>query len=41
MIKAIVGSGGKTTFIKQQAKDYYNQGLKVFVTTSTHMMIEK
>lgn len=41
MIKAIVGSGGKTTLIRQLAKDYYDQGYKVFVTTSTHMMIEE
>ena len=40
MIKAFVGSGGKTTLIKQYAKEYLNQGLKVLVTTSTHMMVE-
>lgn len=40
MIKAFVGSGGKTTLIKKYAKEYLAQGLKVFVTTSTHMLIE-
>lgn len=40
MIKAIVGSGGKTSLIHKMAKEYIAQGRKVFVTTSTHMMIE-
>ncbi len=40
MIKAIVGAGGKTSLIKQLTKEYRAQGLKVFVTTSTHMMRE-
>lgn len=40
MIKAIVGAGGKTSFIKSETKRYLAQGLKVFVTTSTHMFIE-
>lgn len=38
---AVVGSGGKTTYIKNEAKKYLAQGLKVFVTTSTHMAIEE
>ena len=41
MIKAVVGAGGKTSWIKQQAKEYVSQGYKVFVTTSTHMFIEE
>lgn len=41
MIKAYVGSGGKTTLLKQEAQAYREQGLKVFVTTSTHMFIEE
>ncbi len=41
MIKAIVGAGGKTSLLKKYAKEYRNQGLKVFVTTSTHMFIEE
>ncbi len=40
MIIAIVGSGGKTTLVKKLAKEYGAQGKKVFITTSTHMMIE-
>ena len=41
MIRAIVGSGGKTSFIKKMAAEYRKQGRKVFVTTSTHMFVEK
>lgn len=41
MIQAVVGSGGKTTYIKRQAEYFRQQGLKVFVTTSTHMYIEE
>ncbi len=41
MIIAVVGAGGKTTLIKEYAKKYLMQGKKVFVTTSTHMMIEE
>ncbi|MDD7738600.1 MAG: selenium cofactor biosynthesis protein YqeC [Fusicatenibacter sp.] len=41
MIKAVVGSGGKTTLIRNWAKAYVETGRKVFVTTSTHMMIEE
>lgn len=41
MVKAIVGSGGKTTLIKQYAQEYLDQGMRVFVTTSTHMFIEE
>lgn len=40
MIKAIVGSGGKTTILKQMADEYRAAGKKVFVTTTTHMFIE-
>ena len=39
-ITAVVGAGGKTTYIKKKAKAYVNQGKKVFVTTTTHMMKE-
>lgn len=41
MVKVIVGSGGKTTLLKKMAEDYRSQGKKVFVTTTTHMFIEK
>lgn len=37
MIRAIVGSGGKTTIIKKLAEMFVSQGKKVFITTSTHM----
>lgn len=40
MIRAFVGAGGKTSLIKEYAKEYIKQGKKVFVTTSTHMFIE-
>ncbi len=41
MITAVVGFGGKTTLIKELAKQYVSQGKKVFVTTTTHMLIEE
>jgi xanthine dehydrogenase accessory factor len=41
MIIAIVGSGGKTTLIKNLAAKYRSEGKNVLVTTSTHMFIEK
>lgn len=41
MIRAFVGSGGKTTLLKEQAAAYRRQGLKVFVTTTTHMFREE
>ncbi len=41
MIQAIVGSGGKTTLLKQLAEAYRAQGRTVFVTTTTHMFIEE
>ena len=41
MIKAIVGSGGKTTLLKNLARQYRAQGRSVFVTTTTHMFIEE
>ena len=37
---AVVGAGGKTTYIKNKAKEYRALGMKVFVTTTTHMMKE-
>lgn len=39
-VKAFVGSGGKTTLLKEMAEQYRTQGKKVFVTTTTHMFIE-
>lgn len=41
MIKAVVGAGGKTSYIRNCVRKYRDQGLKVFVTTSTHMFIEE
>ena len=41
MIKAIVGSGGKTTLLKTLAERYRSQGKTVFATTTTHMFIEE
>lgn len=40
MITCIVGSGGKTTLIKQLAHTYLSEGKKVLITTTTHMYIE-
>ena len=40
MIKAIVGSGGKTTLLKKLTEQYRRQGKTVFATTTTHMFIE-
>ena len=41
MIIAVVGSGGKTTLIKNLAKKYRAEGKTVLVTTTTHMFIEE
>lgn len=41
MVYAFVGAGGKTSLIKEYAKKYREEGRTVFVTTSTHMFIEK
>ncbi len=39
-IIAVVGAGGKTSLIHQLASEFLSRGEKVFVTTSTHMLIE-
>ena len=41
MIIAVVGSGGKTSLIKNMAQKYLDEGKRVLVTTSTHMLIEQ
>ena len=41
MIISVVGSGGKTTLIKKLAELYRSQEKTVFVTTTTHMLIEE
>jgi len=41
MVIAFVGSGGKTTLIHRRAEEMRKRGLKVFVTTSTRMLIEE
>ena len=40
-IIAVVGAGGKTSYIKEAAAKYLSQGYKVFVTTTTHMFAEE
>ena len=40
MIISIVGSGGKTTLLKNLAAQYRREGKRVFVTTTTHMYTE-
>ena len=40
MIKAVVGAGGKTSLIKKLAKQYWEQGKKVLICTTTHMYKE-
>lgn len=41
MIISIVGSGGKTSLIKELAAQYRSKGKTVLVTTTTHMFIEE
>jgi xanthine dehydrogenase accessory factor len=41
MLTAVVGSGGKTTYIRRQANAYREQGLRVLVTTTCHMHLEQ
>lgn len=41
MIIAVVGSGGKTTLIKELASRYRSEGKTVLITTTTHMFIEE
>ena len=41
MVIAYVGSGGKTTLIRRHAEELRRQGMKVLVTTTTHMYIEE
>ena len=41
MVIAVAGSGGKTTLVHKMADEYLKEGRKVFVTTSTHMLIEE
>ena len=40
MMYAFVGSGGKTTLLKQTAETFRKEGKTVLVTPSTHMFIE-
>ena len=40
MIISVVGSGGKTSLIKELTAQYRSQGKTVFVTTTTHMFRE-
>jgi xanthine dehydrogenase accessory factor len=40
MLTAVVGSGGKTTYIRREAEAYAAQGLRVLVTTTCHMYRE-
>lgn len=41
MIIAVVGSGGKTSLIKELTEKYRAEGKTVFVTTTVHMLKEK
>ena len=41
MIHAFVGSGGKTTLLKEMAARFRREGKTVLVTTTTHMLIEE
>ena len=40
MVTAIIGAGGKTTLLHSLAEKYIKEGKSVFVTTTTHMLIE-
>ena len=41
MMISVIGSGGKTTLIKNLADRYRSEGKTVLVTTTTHMFIEE
>ena len=41
MMIAVVGSGGKTTLIRNMAAQYRAQGKTVLITPSTHMFVEE
>ena len=41
MMISVIGSGGKTTLIKQMTDRYRSEGKTVLVTTTTHMFIEE
>lgn len=41
MIISVIGSGGKTTKIKQLKDRYLKEGKGVLMTTSTHMKLKK
>lgn len=41
MIISIIGSGGKTTRMKELLHQYKEEGKTVLMTTSTHMRIEE
>lgn len=38
---SVVGAGGKTTYIRNKAREYLNQGYKVLITTTTHMAMSE
>ena len=40
MVTAIIGAGGKTSLLHSLAEKYISEGKSVFVTTTTHMLIE-
>lgn len=40
MVTAVVGAGGKTSYIHKKSKEYMDMHMRVFVTTTTHMFIE-
>lgn len=37
----MIGSGGKTSYIKELKEQYLQENKTVLITTTTHMMIEK
>ena len=39
-IISVIGAGGKTTLLHHLAEGYRRKGLRVLVTTTTHMLIE-
>lgn len=38
---SVAGAGGKTTYIRNKAKEYLDQGKKVLITTTTHMVLSE
>lgn len=38
---SVAGAGGKTTYIQEQAESFLKRGLRVLITTTTHMLLPR